>query len=108
MELVQIVMKKYGMPEGQVKALLGIIFKRCRNKLSPADFAKIKAVLPDVEAWIKMAPQMDNIPINSTPAGRMLTEVFEYFEKKGGKALKDLVDFSVYTQKTDSDKRVWG
>ena len=61
MELVALLVKNLGTNEVQAKCGAGLLLKKAKEALEPADFAKISAVAPEVDSLINDAPSSDTV-----------------------------------------------
>ncbi len=96
MELIQQLVKNCGVNEAQAKGGAGIIFLRAKRRMNAADFAKVKAIDPGIDALIRGAATAD-IPIQSSFAIKLYPTVLEFIRSKLGDQVADLFDKAIFS-----------
>ncbi len=95
MGLIEQIMKDCGETEVRAKSGVGLILRRCKAKLSAADYAKVAAIVPDSDILLRKAPTAD-VPVHSTWAVKILPSFYKFIQSKGGDEIKNLVDKALF------------
>lgn len=95
MDLIKLLTSQLGITEEQAQGGAGLIFEMVKKQVSSAEFQQVQAVIPQVQAWLKAAPDTAAgggglLGLASSIAGQLglgevgkLTELAAGFQKLG-------------------------